>query len=92
VCNRVLSPLGLSAALALTLAVTPYAGAQDSKPPQKSEQVEPSDGSESEQRAPSGEPSDTVGAEQSPVFSPGDEFKPSEDVSEDLSIPFPVDI
>jgi len=27
-----------------------------------------------------------------PLLSPSDEFKPSEDVSEDLSIPFPVDI
>lgn len=27
-----------------------------------------------------------------PIFSANDEFKPSEEVSEDLSIPFPVDI
>lgn len=35
--------------------------------------------------------SDENGADK-PIFSANEEFKPSEQVSEDLSIPFPVDI
>ena len=47
---------------------------------------------ENERRDRNTEPDDTVLPEHRPRPLPTDTFKPSEDISEDFAVPFPVDI
>jgi hypothetical protein len=91
--NRVIPLLVLLMALTATAGLN-IAAAQDRDPPVDAGSLDQSDDKNPEvQPDPVGDIDSAAGNNtEAPVLSPDDEFKPSEDVSEDLSIPFPVDI